>query len=393
MTPMSGVNYLVGSEHTVTSPMRVFDEEACAFITELSSTLLRSPVIRTFPDLAALAFWGRRANMQKMQREAGDVSDRLGRGLCFHIAPSNIPINFAFSWLFSLLAGNANIVRLPSKSFPQVEELCAAIARVIRNFPRLQMRNALVRYPRNNDTTAALCAQADARMIWGGDATIALVKTMPASPHCVDITFADRYSLALLNGAAICAADDTQLQRLAENFYNDTFLMDQNACSSPQVILWQNDNEAARKRFWSAVVACATRRYQLQDAVAVDKYTALCEESIGGDIVRSFRHVRNLVYRVELQSLHPAVINCRGKGGFFHEYAIRNWEELFGIVTEKFQTITCFGIDMQALQQAVIEAGLRGIDRIVPVGKAMDISEIWDGHDLVKELSKKVALV
>lgn len=390
---MSGVNYLVGSEHTVTSPMRVFDEEACAFITELSSTLLRSPIIRTFPDLAALAFWGRRANMQKMQREAGDVSDRLGRGLCFHIAPSNIPINFAFSWLFSLLAGNANIVRLPSRSFPQVEELCAVIARVIENFPRLQTRNALVRYPRNNDITTAFCARADVRMIWGGDATITLVKAMPTSPRCVDIAFADRYSLALLDGAAIRAADDGQLQRLADNFYNDTFLMDQNACSSPQVILWQNDDEAAKERFWDAVVACATQRYQLQDAVAVDKYTALCEESIDGGIVRSFRHACNLVYRVELQGLTPAVIGCRGKGGFFHEYAIRDWEELFGIVTEKFQTITCFGIDMQALQQAVIEAGLRGIDRIVPVGKAMDISEVWDGHDLVKELSKKVALV
>ena len=106
-----------------------------------------------------------------------------------------------------------------------------------------------------------------------------------------------------------------------------------------------------------------------------------------------FRHAHDLVYRVELQGLTPVVIGCRGKGGFFHEYAIRDWEELFGIVTEKFQTITCFGIDMQALQQAVIEAGLRGIDRIVPVGKAMDISEVWDGHDLVKELSKKVALV
>lgn len=393
MTPMNGVNYLVGSEHTLTSPMRVFDEEVCTFIAELSSTLLRSPVIRTFPDLAALAFWGRRANIQKIKEEAGDVSDRLGRGLCFHITPSNIPINFAFSWLFSLLAGNANIVRLPSKSFLQVEELCAMIARVLKNFPRLQKRNALIRYPRSNDITAAFCAQADARMIWGGDATIALVKTMPALPRCVDIAFADRYSLALLDAAAIRAVDGPQLQRLADDFYNDTFLMDQNACSSPQVILWQNDDEVAREKFWSAVVACATHRYQLQDAVAVDKYTALCEESIDGGIVRSFKHAHNLVYRVELQGLTPAVIECRGKGGFFHEYAIKNWNELFSIITEKFQTITCFGIDRQALQQAIIGAGLRGIDRIVPVGKAMDINTIWDGHDLIKELSKKIALV
>lgn len=392
MIPMSGVNYLVGSEHIVTSPIRVFDKEVCAFITELSSALLRSSVVRTFPDLAALAFWGRRANLQKMEEEAGDISDRLGRGLCFHIAPSNIPINFAFSWMFSLLAGNANIVRLPSKSFPQVEELCALIAQLLDAFPRLQMRNALVRYSRDNDITAAFCAQADARMIWGGDETIALVKKMSALPRCVDIAFADRYSLALLDGSAILAADELQMRRLADHFYNDTFLMDQNACSSPQVILWQNDDERARIKFWAAVFACATHRYQLPDAVAVDKYTTLCDEASASSVISSFRHEQNLIYRVELKNLTSDIIGCRGKGGFFHEYAIKNWDELFSIVTEKFQTITCFGIDMQALQQAVIDAGLRGIDRVVSVGKAMDISEVWDGHELIKELSKKVAL-
>lgn len=390
---MNGVDYLIGSEKIVVSPLRVFDEEVSAFAAELSAALLSPPVVRSFPDLAALGFWGRRANLQKMQNESGSVQERLGRGLCFHIAPSNIPINFAFSWLFSLLAGNANIVRLPSKQFPHVEELCSVIARVIAAFPKVQERTALVRYPRDNSITAAFCARADARMIWGGDDTIALVKAMPTSPRCVDITFADRYSVALLDGAAVLAADGAELKRLAENFYNDTFLMDQNACSSPQVILWQNDNASSREKFWSAVHVCASGRYQLQDAVAVNKYTALCEEAISVDGFGSFRRMDNLIYRVELEALTPDIIECRGNGGFFHEYALNDWDELFDIVTEKFQTITCFGVDMKALQQAVITANLRGIDRIVPIGKAMDIGVFWDGHDLIKELSRNVALV
>ena len=76
---------------------------------------------------------------------------------------------------------------------------------------------------------------------------------MPAKPRCIDIAFADRYSVCIINGQAILNADDPSIKRLAESFYNDTYLVDQNACSSPQLILWINDKDDARKRFWEAV--------------------------------------------------------------------------------------------------------------------------------------------
>lgn len=390
MILMNGVEYLIGSGNVVTAPLRVFDKEVCSFITELSSELLKSPASRAMPDLAALAFWGRRASLQKMEQEFGNVRGRLGRGLCFHIAPSNIPINFAFSYLFSLLAGNANIVRLPSKTFPQVDALCAILARVIKKYPEVEKRTAFVRYPRSNEITAVFCARADVRMIWGGDNTIAMMKALPASPRCVDIAFADRYSVALLDGKAVLDAEDVQIDRLVEKFYNDTFLMDQNACSSPQVILWQNDVAAARERFWNAVFELAGRKYVLQDAVAVDKYTALCEEAVNNGNLKSVRRRGNLIYRVELKALDPDIIEHRGRGGFFYEYALNDWAELFAVVTEKFQTVTCFGVDEGAFQDAVVAASLRGIDRIVPVGRAMDIGVFWDGHDLIREMSRRI---
>ena len=390
MILMNGVDYPLGSENVVDTPLRVFDTDVCAFIAELSSELLKSPASRAMPDLAALAFWGRRASLQKMAHEFDKISNRLGRGVCFHIAPSNIPINFAFSYLFALLAGNANIVRLPSKDFPQIDALCTIIGRVIRKYPEVEKRTAFVRYPRNSEITAAFCARADVRMIWGGDNTIAMVKALPASPRCVDVAFADRYSLALLDGKAVLKAKDTQLQRLVENFYNDTFLMDQNACSSPQVLLWQHDDEAGRERFWNAVDSYARKKYILQDAVAVDKYTALCEEAISNPALKSATRKTNLIYRVELKTLTSDLMEHRGHGGFFYEYSLKNWEELFSVVTEKFQTVTCFGVDKEAFCEAVVAARLRGIDRIVPVGKAMDIGVFWDGHDLVRELSRIV---
>ena len=85
--------------------------------------------------------------------------------------------------------------------------------------------------------------KADARMIWGGDKTIESIRSLKTKPRCVDITFADRYSICIINAEKILSLDEEKLSRLAESFYNDTFLMDQNACSSPQMIYWLNDKK------------------------------------------------------------------------------------------------------------------------------------------------------
>ena len=373
------------------TPFRPFEPMVLDCLGEISATILKSPVGRQFPDLTAFAFYIRKANLQKVALNLNPDEIRLGRGICFHIAPANIPVNFAFTWVFSLLAGNANIVRLPSKDFPQVDALLTIINTVLDKYPELKERNAFVKYPRtDNETTAAYCQMADCRMIWGGDRTIASIKALPTMPRCVDICFADRYSAALINADAVMSADEAQMARLAEGFYNDTYLMDQNACSSPQVILWEHDSPEAREKFWVAVETLARKKYVLQDAVAVDKYTLFCEESVGNENIKSVIHKGNLLYRVELKALSSDIVSHRGKAGFFFEYALGNRQELFSIITEKFQTITQFGIDAVELAQKIAAAHLRGIDRIVPIGKAMDIGVFWDGHDLIRELSRRM---
>ena len=80
--------------------------------------------------------------------------------------------------------------------------------------------------------------------------------------------------------------------------------MDQNAPSSPQVILWEGaDIEKAQERFWSAVEDVAKAKYVLQDAVAVDKYTLFCEEAVNNPAIKSVVRKGNLLYRVELECL------------------------------------------------------------------------------------------
>jgi hypothetical protein len=393
VTPMnSDVNYVIGKEAIINQGLRVFSDPACDFLDDLSKAILTYPESKAYPDLVSFGFWIRKANVQKLKSTYLSQTNRLGRGLCFHIAPSNIPINFAFSFVFSLLAGNSNVVRLPSQSFLQVELLMDLIHRVIKDHPEISARTAFVKYPRDSDATSAFSKVADARMIWGGDETIRQVRKLETKPRATDIAFADRYSLCLIDAEKILKLNESDLKKLALDFYNDTYLMDQNACSSPQLIYWLNSSEEAKNRFWQSVFDVTSQKYQLQDAVAVDKYTKLCEDSIILKDMGQVERAENLVYRVNLNEVGKHVENLRGKGGYFYEYNLKNLDELMSVVTDKYQTITYFGVNSELIQQAVIDKHIRGIDRIVPIGKAMDIDIVWDGHDLILELSREIVL-
>ncbi|WP_369296522.1 acyl-CoA reductase [Acutalibacter sp.] len=351
--------------------------------------LLHDPVCRAYPDVMSFAFWCRKGNLQRLQGDCTDKGSRLGRGLAFHVAPSNVPVNFAFSFAFSLLAGNGNIVRAPSKPFPQVERICNAIKEILPHHPEVEKRTAFMRYPVNQEITKAFCAEADARLIWGGDETVQAVRGCPVKPKCVDIVFADRYSLCVLDGNSILQADEKTLQKLAEGFYNDTYLMDQNACSSPHLVLWTTGTETARERFWEAVAEYAAR-YDLQGMTVVDKFTQMCQDAVDcPEVQKVLRQGGNLLYRAELSSLPENIgAGLRGRGGYFYEADLNTLEGLCPIVNEKYQTLTYFGVEAEKLQEMVMKNCLRGIDRIVPVGKAMDIGIVWDGYDIIGILSR-----
>jgi hypothetical protein len=395
LTKLSDVRVLAGSDVVDSGPLPAFSDEACSFLDDLSKALLKDPRTRRLSDVVSFAYWCRKGNVQReKQKREGSIENRLGRGFAFHIAPSNVPVNFAFSYVFSLLAGNATLVRCPSKAFEQVEVVLDGLRKAFEAHPEIERRSALVTYPAAGDTTAFLSNVSDVRVIWGGDATVAKVRAMPSKPRCVDVAFSDRYSIALFDAVAVSALDDSSLGELAKNFYNDTYLMDQNACSSPQTILWVGSDaeiKAAKKLFWGAVEAEAARRYDLQAAVAVDKYVQLCGDIMRGT-VESGSTGSGMLATVEIFDGCKLSTELRGVGGYFYEKTVAGLADVADSIDEKYQTLVQFGFNAEELARFIVDSRISGIDRIVDPGKAMDIGLVWDGMDLIDSMSRIVAL-
>ena len=251
------INYLVGnSKNFKILTTQPFDDLCCKFISDLSIELSKVESIKLYPDIKALSFWCRNKNIQNLKNnfKINNNELRLGVGLLFHITPSNMPTNFVYSLLFGLLSGNSNIIKVPTKKFPQVDIICECIKKLLKKkiFLSIKSKIKIVRYSNNDEFTKNISSICDARLIWGGNSSINQIRNFKLKERSLDLAFSDRFSYCVFEGKKILELNNFEMNRLIENFYNDTFLMDQNACSSPHLILWLNDkSQKAKSFFWS----------------------------------------------------------------------------------------------------------------------------------------------
>ena len=71
---------------------------------------------------------------------------------------------------------------------------------------------------------------------------------------------------------------------------------------------------------------------------------------------------------------------------------LKNPADLKKYVNSKYQTLTYFGFTKNELRKLIKVNQLKGIDRIVPIGRALDIDLIWDGYDINNFLTRTIEI-
>ena len=395
---LNRVVYLTGSADLAAQLLNVpakipFDDCIVEFLNEVSRKLMGNRASKAYSDVVTFAFWIRKSSVLKLKErfEKKDSSHYLGKGIAFHIAPSNVPVNFAYSLVAGLLNGNANIVRVPSKDFPQVSIIAEAFNDVLSRNEAMRPYIQLVRYGRDKDINDLFSSIADVRVVWGGDQTIEELRKSPLPPRSGEITFADRYSLAVIDSDSYLEIEDKD--RIADDFYNDTFFSDQNACTSPRVVIWTgNKIEEAKEVFWKTEHKLVEKKYTFQSIQGVNKLTSSYLIAVAEPGVRIEEHKDNLIVRVNVPEITDYLMDYRDNSGYFYEYDCKDILNIRAICNDKrCQTIAYIGDSKTLLP--LIESGVKGIDRVVPMGKTMDFDLIWDGYNLPALLTRTVVLV
>ena len=401
---MKNIDFLVGDNSSIEknkyiAPLFTFDSQVISFFDSLSKELMNNKDVKKYPDIVTFAFYIRKSNALKLKdRFTNNEELKQGLGVAFHIAPSNVPVNFAYTLFVSLLCGNINYVKVSNKEFEQVNIICDAIDNVLDTYDNLKPYINLIRYNNDkeiNDYFSSIC---NIRIIWGGNDTIDIIRESKLKPRAREIAFADRYSFAVIDTNYYRSLDERIKTEMVNSFYNDTFLSDQNACTSPRLVCFIGDNDIFD--FYNRLYKIVKEKYDFKDIFASDKY--VFSTSFGAKFNNyKPRLIRvnnsNLIYRVIFPNdieLDNSLVQYKGKCGVFFEVVYNDINNLIKLKNlcndDSIQTISYLGD--KSMFNSLLLIRPNGIDRIVPIGKTMDFDLIWDGYDLPSLLTRTIVV-
>ncbi len=374
-------------------PYEIFDKRIINFLSEVSNKILKSKKYNKYTDLVTFAFWCRKKNIQALSSKYKSDNLIMGRGCVLHICPTNVPMNFAYSLVFGLVSGNNNIIKLPSRNFFQVKYFLEVINYVLRkkNFASLKRRIKFIKYGHEEEISRSLSKIVNARLLWGGDETIKLFKTFETKPRCIDLCFSNRISGSIINLDSLKKLKLKKLENIVFKFYNDSYLMDQQGCSSPKVIFWiGKQNSKIKEKFWQILSKIVEKNYEF-DLSLTNKKTEFISELILKEKKLENIKFKNLkVLRYQKKNL-KIIDKLENSYGTFLEVKLTNISKVKKLINERFQTLTYYGFEKKELTNLIFKNNLKGIDRIVPFGRAFDMGHIWDGFDIILSLSRKIS--
>jgi hypothetical protein len=367
-----------------------FAAERLELVAEVSGQILKRGASQATPGVTHFAYWTRRAALKALAAEA---AQRLPagcvarpRGLVFHLPPQNVETVFLYSWAIAYLAGNANLTRLPTALGDDMAGLLDLFQTALA--ARGDQSQLFVRYPADEAINRALSAVSDARVVWGGDAKVAAFAPLPLRDGGKALWFGDRRSLAMVDGAAVAALDEPGRRDLAERLHNDIFVFDQLACSSP-VRLFVVGDEAAHGPAVGAVLGAlsevALRRGSGPAAGhVIHKLTAAMAMAAEGAAQRVTRHSGALTSVVTEGAEGRTPVG----GGFLEVAFAATPKAICPYLAENTQTLVHFGFANETLSSFAAALPPFAVTRIVPIGQALDFDVIWDGYDLIAELTR-----
>ena len=378
------------------APSAPFNDEIIAFCADFSRRIFRDEQAGKYPELQALAFWMRKAELARLAAEFGQLRKTgavlVPRGLVFHVPPANVDTIFIYSWLVSVLTGNRNIIRLSPRAADQTVIICRIFNETMASAAASLRRNTvMLRYGHEREITEAISARVDVRILWGGDASVNALRSIPLPPHAKELTFSDRFSFAAIRAARYLESDTARRKQLAADFFNDVFWFDQMACSSPRLLVWvggEEQSNAASADFLKLVQAHAQQRaYRVQPQTRLNRFSFACR-AVLDQRATGYRDLGEFVL-LDVNTAHDFDREHCG-GALLFQTRIDALTELQSFISRRDQTMTYFGFETAELADFAVR--LNGLDRIVPVGQALNFNRFWDGYDLLQELTRHVSI-
>lgn len=222
--------------------------------------------------------------------------------------------------------------------------------------------------------------------LYGGDEAVMHIRAILAKPRTRDISFSDRYSVSVIDAAQLQTRQD--VEQLAQLLWKDVSPYGQMACSSPKAIFWLGPDT-----YQKALFEALNNFARLEDRNINQKTNHL----ITTQLSQAHGMAKEMLYSdavtiVSADDLSEQVFSWHTGEGFFYFKALDSLQQLAENLGERCQTLSYWGMDKQVLIKHLCCGPITPIDRVVPVGQSLDFDSVWDGYDLLQQLSRKITI-
>jgi hypothetical protein len=359
-------------------------EELIKHVALFSQYLLNDQKAKKSPELVALGYWCRKANLMLIHQDFICLENELKReslGKVFHIAPANVDTVFFYSLILSALSGNQNIVRISERS----GDLCRLLIHTFHQFLNQHQTSVLsklisvVEYSSTHTEATRLFSQwSDLRVIWGGDSAIKAISLI--DPNTKQLCFPDRFSIAAMQLTEI---DISNIPQIATRFIADFLPFNQQACSSPKALFWLNTSSKLQQQFYCELKkALKVHQQQFGLSEQVERHINLQQILLFSNNTIIDKNLSAQLEQVQLQTIEAEHLQIHRGNGLLLTRSISNIKEL--PFHDKLQTISYYGFDLIHTKEIISSS----YKRIITVGNALNFSHRWDGVNLLSHLSK-----
>ncbi|CAG9295149.1 acyl-CoA reductase [Celerinatantimonas diazotrophica] len=360
-------------------PLPCYAPVLMEFFTALSDALGH---LSDAPNARALGFFLRARALEQAVAIRQREYLRAPRGLSFHLVPANVPMVAFHSAFASLLQGNPTIVRLSSRQLPEQQQVLETLNRLLSQarWHCIAQRIRFVRYPHSDALTAALSRQCRSRVIWGGDATIQQVRNYPISAGALEVTFADRQSLAVFDEQSLRQMPGHSVQLQLQQLAQDISQFAQQSCSSPGALVWIGTDSILRQKTFAQLSG-----YIESSICRGSTQLALLQKACLERRIKDYDYFGNLGWGQlnSLEQLPPR------QGGTVYWQQFESMDAFFK-QSINYQTCVIVGGSRESMKEQLVNAPQVMIDRIVAPGQALAFDWLWDGVDLLSVLSRMI---
>lgn len=379
--------------------------DAVLDVFETWSAALGSPDTADIAGVAFLRMWLRRGTLEPIIiRELGKealhnrwTSDGRAKvkawplGVIGHWAAGNVEILPVLSMTCSLLGGNACLVRLPSAIADQTLRL---VQKMIQSDKHgiLTERVAMCAFDHDRqDFQDSMAKAVDGAMIWGGAEAISRIRALPFHTRARLAVFGPRISAAAMDADTWCDSQERKswCQRLAR----DVWQFDQQACSSPQVLFLERKEGHSPSGFLQDLKEAfeIENRIHPRQEIQAGTTSAICQARASW----SLNHTENRA----IFPMGPDWTILYGRGNAIpiptqgKTLTIMEVDDLCEPIAQFDGSVQTLGLavkDAEKEDKLTQAAAVRGVDRIVKLGRMHVFAAPWDGVDLIRSMMRVV---